>query len=154
MRNVRLLALAAVLALCSGFLVGHVTAPHVLAATPAVLKVKHCAGINNVEVTDGYTVKWRKKNQSDVWSEWFTATNAGQRDGTCSTDTTKAWRWQYETGALDPVAYPQVEWEVTVASGRAGSICSGSNVTNRDGSAINGLTYPGGTLTLTAGSYQ
>lgn len=152
MRNVRLLALAAVLALLTGIVIGHLTAPSARAdSAVAYLTVKHCNGATNVAVSDGYTVQWRTKDAFGNAGSWHDATNTGTSDASCTQGT---WRWKYSTGvAIDSTLYPQVEWQVTVAYGRSGTQCGGGSVTNHDGTTLNNLTYPGGTASITVGSY-
>lgn len=155
MRRLRSVVLVAVVAVVVSLLAGAVTATPAQAGTPAraYLLVTHTASspASNVAVTDGYTVRYRYSNQYGNWSSWITSpTGNGVSDATCANGT---YRWKYQTALLDPDLYPQVEWEVTMGYGRAGTRCGGGSVTYHDSDPINKLTYPGGTAMLNAGAY-
>lgn len=161
MRKVKFLALAAVLALVSGFLVGHSTAIPAGALSTAYLKVKHSTIYGyNVAAEDGYTVEYRLYDLEinppwGGWQDWEDAvdkTGTGESVDSCSPYGT--YRWKYTTNDFDAERYPAVEWRIYMTQGREGTRCSdGADQEYCESGWLNKITWPGGTASITVGCY-
>lgn len=157
MRKIRVLALAAILALVSGVLVGYFTASPAGALSTAKLQVTHRTIYGyNVAVDDGYTVEYRFYDRdAGAWQDWEDAvdkTNTGESVASCSPYGT--YRWEYETDPFNATQYTAVEWRIEMTQGYDGTQCSSS--AHRDycqTETLNEIVSPGNTGSIMAGCY-
>ena len=155
MRKIRVWALAAMLALVSGVLVGYFTASPAGALSTAKLHVTHRTIYGyDVAAADGYTVEYRRYDrQTGQWeTTWQSETNNGTPVDSCSPYGT--YRWEYETDPFDANRYTALEWRIEMTQGYDGTQCS--NGVHRDycqDETLNKTVSPGGTATIMAGCY-
>jgi hypothetical protein len=161
MKKGKLFLTLAVLALVSGFLVGHFTVPPAGALSTTDLKVKHSTIYGyNVAADDGYTVEYRLYDTQippfGGWQDWEDAvdkTDTGESVDSCSPY--GICRWKYTTNGFDEQRYTAVEWRIYMIQGREGTRCSdGADQEYCESGWLNKTTWPGGTASITAGCYQ